>query len=340
MFHEKIYVIIFAGMRGNSMKKIYVKSEDNLQNILDGINEPTTIYMQSGVYRQKLKIAANDVTIIGAGRETTVITYDDYARKPHADGGEYNTFRTYTVCVTGNGVVLKNLCVENSNTCPETVGQCVALSVNSKNFFAEDVDLKSTQDTLFTAPFPDDLVVRYSALTDDPAYYDGFIPKDELYMQGGSVQLYKNCRIYGTVDYVFGCAEAYFDGCEFISLAEKRGTGFVSAPAHSLKQSRGYVFYHCEFKSGGAEKNSVYLARPWRDFGKCDFIDCKLESHVKGELFDKWNDTYRDKTARFAYCNLDCAFTPAPVGWGKQLSQTEAKEIIARLNEKIKEYNK
>lgn len=335
-----MYVIIIAELRGNSMKKIYVTADDNLQNILDGIKEPTTIYMQSGIYRQKLKIAANDVTLIGDGRETTVITYDDYARKPHPDGGEYNTFRTYTVCVTGNGVKLKNLCVENPNTCPETVGQCVALSVNSKNFFAEDVDLKSTQDTLFTAPFPDDLVVRYSGLTDDPAYYEGFIPKDELYMQGGSVQLYKNCRIYGTVDYVFGCAEAYFDGCEFISLAEKRGTGFVAAPAHSLKQVRGYVFYNCAFKSGGAEKNSVYLARPWRDFGKCDFIDCKLENHVKSELFDKWNDTFRDKTARFSYSGLSCESVPAPADWSKHLTDAEAKKIIVELKAKFKEFTR
>lgn len=322
------------------MKKIYVTADDNLQDILDGINEPTAIYMQSGVYRQKLKIAANDVTITGAGRETTVISYGDYARKPHADGGEYNTFRTYTVCITGNGVTLKNLCVENSNTCPEKAGQCVALSVNAKNFFAENVDLKSTQDTLFTAPFPDDLVVRYSGLTDDPAYYDGFIPKDELYMQGGSVQFYKNCRIYGTVDYVFGCAEAYFDGCEFISLAEKRGAGFVAAPAHSLKQSRGYVFYNCVFKNGGAEKNSVYLARPWRDFGKCDFIGCKLESHIKSGLFDKWNDTFRNNTARFSYSGLSGETAPVPVNWSKNLTEAEAKEIIAELKAKFREFTR
>ena len=38
------------------------------------------------------------------------------------------------------------------------MGQCVALSVNAKRFYAENVELKSTQDTLFMAPFPDDLV--------------------------------------------------------------------------------------------------------------------------------------------------------------------------------------
>lgn len=320
------------------MKKIYVCPADNLQNILDGITEPTTIYMESGVYRQKLKIAAKDVTLIGAGRETTVISYNDYARKPHPDGREYNTFRTYTVCVTGERVTLENLCIENANTEPEKVGQCVALSVNAKSFFAENIDLKSMQDTLFTAPFPDDLVIRYSGLTDDKTYYNGFIPRDELHMEGGALQLFENCRIYGTVDYVFGCAQAYFKNCEFISLDEKRGTGFVAAPAHSLKQQCGYVFYNCSFKSGGAAKNSVFLARPWRDFGKCVFLDCEIENHVKSELFDKWNDTFRDRTARFSYFNLKCnGFTPQPVPWANELSLTEAQKIIAELKAKFKE---
>lgn len=169
------------------MKEIYITPEDNLQNILDSLDGPATIYLSAGIYRQKTEIKTDGVTLVGAGRETTIITYDDYARKQHADGREYNTFRTYTLCVSGENVTLKKLTVENSNTDPQTVGQCVALSVNAKRFYAENVELKSTQDTLFMAPFPDDLVVRYR----------GFIPENQLYMDGCAVHLFKNCRIAG-----------------------------------------------------------------------------------------------------------------------------------------------
>lgn len=310
------------------MKILKLTASDNLQDILDSIDEPTTVYLKSGVYRRKLKIRADDVTIIGEGRETTVITFDDYAKKDHPDGREYNTFRTYTVCVTGERVTLENLTVENSNREPEKVGQCVALSVNAKSFLARNVDLRSTQDTLFTAPFPDDLVVRYSGITDDPTYYDGFIPRDELYMQGNAVHLFDNCRIYGTVDYVFGCAEAYFTNCIFVSLAEKRGAGYVAAPAHSLKQETGYVFIGCKFEDGGASAGSCYLARPWRDFGKCDFINCTVGKHVSPLLFDRWNDTYRDRTARFSYDRLDCGFPLTPVPWCAQMDKERAKDLV------------
>lgn len=319
------------------MTFLHVTPDDDLQAILSEISSPTTIYLKKGVYKVKLLIAANDVTIIGEERETTVICYDDYAKKPHSDGGEYNTFRTFTVCVTGENVVMENLTVANTNTSPETVGQCVALSVNAKLFHARNCDLKSTQDTLFTAPFPDDLVLRYTGLTGDPAYYDGFIPRDQLYMEGEAFHYFENCRIYGTVDYVFGGARALFEKCQFISLKDKRGSGFVAAPSHSLKQSLGYLFLNCAFVNGGADNGSVYLARPWRDFGKCDFINCTLESHVSPLLFDKWNDTYRNKTARFSYCNLK-GVDLTPVSWAKELSSESANEIINSFTALKKKY--
>lgn len=319
------------------MDILYVTPNDNLHDILTEITRPTTIYLKKGVYRTKLVIAADNVKLIGEDRETTVICYDDYAKKPNSDGREYNTFRTFTVCVTGENVVMDNLTIANTNTAPESKGQCVALSVNAKVFHAKNVDIKSTQDTLFTAPFPDDLIIRYSGLTDDKTYYDGFIPRKQLYMEGEAVHWFENCRIYGTVDYVFGGARALFENCQLISLKEKRGTGFVAAPCHSLKQSLGYLFYKCAFVNGGADGGSVYLARPWRDFGKCDFIECTLESHVSPLLFDKWNDTYRNKTARFGYHDLKGADL-APVNWAKNLTPENASEIINSFTALKKKY--
>lgn len=314
------------------MNTVTVSQNDDLQYILDNCVEDTTIYLKSGLYRAKIKIRKNGLHIVGESRETTVISWDDYATKLHADGREYNTFRTYTVCVTGEGVTMENLTIENTNEHPETVGQCVALSVNAKRFYAKNVDLRSTQDTLFTSPFPDDLVIRYSGLTDDPTYYDGFIPKDELILEGNAVHLFDSCHIYGTVDFIFGCAEAYFKDCELISIKDARNEGFVTAPAHSLKQTHGYAFVNCKFLNGGCEEKSIYLARPWRDFGRCDFIDCYVDGHIFPTLFDKWNDTYRDKTCRMNYYNLTSKNAITPVLWANELTKAQADVIKRRLN--------
>ena len=312
------------------MNILTLTPSDDVEQAINSLKGPATVYLKNGVYKQKTEISADNVTIIGESRENTVITFDDYAKKIHADGKEYNTFRTYTLCISGNGVRLENLTVENSNTDPANVGQCVALSVHGRLFSAENVNLVSTQDTLFLSPFPDDLVIRYR----------NFIPANQLYREGTSLHLFKNCKISGTVDFIFGCSEAYFKGCKIISLDDGRSVGFIAAPAHPLAEEHGFTFLDCEILSGGAKKATNYLARPWRDFGKCNFINCAVGEHINPELFDKWNDTERDKTARFNYYNLNCNFSPAPVSWCRELGGDEVKQIIARLEKKIKEYIK
>ncbi|MDE5942585.1 MAG: pectin esterase [Clostridia bacterium] len=304
---------------------IFLTPSDDLQKAFNGLKSGETVHLKKGEYRQKAVLAADNVTLIGEGCGQTVITFDDYARKIHADGKEYNTFRTYTLCVTGNGVRLENLTVKNSNSMPEEVGQCVALSVHGKNFKARDCEFISTQDTLFLSPFPDDLVVRYR----------GFIPEKQLYCEGANVGLFENCRISGNVDFIFGCGEGYFKNCEIVSLPDRRGVGFVCAPAHSLAQENGFTFLNCNFSNGGAKENSCYLARPWRDFGKCAFVNCTLGDHVKGELFDKWNDTSRDKTARFLYYGLKSVQPLSPVSWAKETDGAQAKSIIENLEKKF-----
>ena len=309
------------------MKSLHLTQKCDIQTAIN-TSDADIIYLEKGVYNQKVEILRDNITIIGEGPETR-LTFDDYAKKIHADGQEYNTFRTYTLCIIGNNVRLENFTVENSNTTPEKVGQCVALSVHGNNFAAVNMNLISTQDTLFLSPFPDDLVVRYR----------GFIPQRQLYREGSNLHLFKNCKISGTVDFIFGCSEAYFNDCEIISLNDARGYGFATAPAHHLAESHGFTFIDCDFKCGGAEPESVYLARPWRDFGKCSFINCKLDSHINSELFDKWNDTDRDKSARFAYFGLDCHHKLNPVSWGVKLTKEQADDIINNCTRKFKELN-
>lgn len=311
------------------MKTLSLTPSDDLQSAINALTEPAVVYLKNGIYRQKAEIIADNITLIGEDREKTVIIWDDYARKIHADGKEYNTFRTYTLCITGNNVRLENLSVTNSNVNPSEVGQCVALSVHGKLFSAKNIELRSTQDTLFLSPFPDDLVTRYN----------DFIPERQLYREGKSLHLFESCRIYGNVDFIFGCSEAYFKDCEIYSIYDNRKIGYVAAPAHPLAEEAGFSFINCDFKSVGVGGREIFLARPWRDYGKCVFINCALGKHIRPELFDKWNDTARDKTARFFYYGLSGELTPAPVHWAKELTAQQASDIINNCKLKFKAIN-
>ncbi|MCF0237829.1 MAG: hypothetical protein HUK24_04445, partial [Sphaerochaetaceae bacterium] len=191
--------------------------KDNLNIEINKVPQGSTIILEEGFYYQKIEIDVPNITIEGRGN--VVISYDDYANKIHEDGKEYVTFRTYTVAVCADNVTIKNVTIENSAKDPVNKGQEVALTVYGNNFLCENTTLRSTQDTLFCGPLPDDLVVRYM----------GFL-KDKLrYHQGQQTHIFKNCTIEGSVDFIFGCGNTLFDNCKIISVFDGREEAFVVA---------------------------------------------------------------------------------------------------------------
>lgn len=268
---------------------IYVTPDDKLQTIFDNAPEGSTICLSAGIYRQKAVIRRSGLTIIGQGREKTILVFDDYARKRDEEGFEYLTFRSFTLAVCADNVTMKSLAVVNDAGMPETKGQQVALSVVGNSFTMEDCRLTSTQDTLFTGPLPADLIERYT----------GFLA-DDLRRDGDMKLFFRSCLIEGTVDFIFGCGDALFEDCELRSLPDVRETGYVAAPAHGKNQTEGYRFRSCRFTCApGVAPGSVYLARPWRDYGLSRFESCRYDSHIHPLGFDPWQGTRRDLTARF-----------------------------------------
>lgn len=280
---------------------IYATPEENLQELFDRAPENAVIVLSEGIYRQKVMIRTPGLTLIGAGQEKTLLCFGDYARRRDALGAEFNTFRTYTLAVCADRVTLQDLAVINDALQPEIKGQEVALSVCADNFLMERCTLRSTQDTLFAGPLPSDLIGRYEGFLLDPLRRGGILR-----------QIYRNCRIEGTVDFIFGCAEALFENCEIRSLVDARNVGYVAAPSHELRQQTGFLFRSCRFTfEEGVTPGSIYLARPWRDYGICRFEDCRYDVHIAPEGFDKWNGTRRDLTARFS----ESPAVPGRVSW-------------------------
>lgn len=286
------------------MSHIYVTPDDRLQKVFDGAAPGSVIHLSAGVYRQKTVIRTKNLTIVGAGEGKTRIVFDDYARKRDDEGFEYITFRSYTMAVCADGVTMENLSILNDAGNPEEKGQQVALSVVGSDFTMKHCTLHSTQDTLFVGPLPEDLIERY----------DGFL-MDELRRSGEMTQLFSKCTICGSVDFIFGCGNAVFDHCQIRSVKEKRSVGYVAAPAHGKEQTMGFRFQNCDFTAEeGVEAGAIYLARPWRDYGMTKFFHCRYGGHISPAGFDKWNDTHRDRTARFYEAPLQSGRVP----WAKE----------------------
>ena len=280
---------------------IHVQPGQNLQEAISSAPAGSTLSLAAGTWREKIVITTPGLTLRGEGMDKTRIVYDDYAKKTGADGKELVTFRTYTVAVCADGVTFSDLAIVNDALHPEEKGQEVALTVYGDAFTAENCLLSSTQDTLFAGPLPPDLIARY----------DGFL-MDILRADKPCRQVYRQCRIEGTVDFIFGCADALFDRCEIRSVYDVRGHGYVAAPSHTAAQRRGFVFRECAFiRDPRVVDGIIYLARPWRDYGLCSFQDCTYDTHISPLGFDHWNGTERENTARF----FETPAVPGRVDW-------------------------
>ena len=266
-----------------------INPHENLQDVLDIAPLGTVIRLPAGVMRQNIVIRTPGITLIGAGRDQTVLAFDRCAKDMDNVGRPLGTFRSFTLAVTAENVTLRALTVRNDAGDPARKGQQVALSVYGDGFVMEDCSLLSTQDTLFLGPLPLDLRLRYRDL----------LP-EELRRPEPLASRFLNCRIAGSVDFVFGGGSALFDGCELRSVCDGRRVGYVAAPSHALSQTDGFTFRRCRFTAEpSVPPESVYLARPWRDHGLCRFEDCAYGPHIHPLGFDPWGTTRRFETARF-----------------------------------------
>lgn len=285
--------------------------EDNLQNVLDQAPSGTVIRLPAGVIRQTAVIRTPGLTLIGAGRDRTEIVFDKYANLIDKTGRQLGTFRSFTLAVTADHVTLKDLTIKNDAGDPAEKGQQVALSVYGDAFTMENADLVSTQDTLFVGPLPPDLQLRYTDL----------LP-EELRRGEYLSARFTGCRIAGSVDFIFGCGETLFEECELRSVYDGRSVGYVAAPAHGPDQQEGFTFRRCRLTAEPAvAAGSIYLARPWRDYGLARFEDCVLGSHIHPSGFDPWGNTRRDKTARF----YETPEIPGRVAWINQTPNITAE---------------
>lgn len=263
--------------------------QDAIDSIPDSNHIPVTIAISPGIYHEKIALEKPFVTLLGTGTspEDTVISYDDYGYFKMPDGKKRGTFRSYTLFVHAKDVKLQNLTVENASGDSKTHGQAIALYAECDRFIADSCRLLGHQDTLFTGPLP-------------PKEYepDGFIGPTQNAPRINGRQYYRNCYICGDIDFIFGSATAYFEGCTLESL--RRTEGYVTAASTPEGQEYGYVFSDCRFVSKDCPSASVYLGRPWRDHARTVLLNCALGGHIHPAGFHDWDKEHAHGTVFFA----------------------------------------
>ena len=250
------------------------------------------IYIKKGTYKEKVIIPQwlQNIELCGEDRDATIITYDDHANVVFPPTGKgMTTFRTYTLKVEANDITLRNLTIENNAA---RLGQAVALHTEGDRLLFVNCRFLGNQDTVYTG-----------------------MPRTRM--------LFHDCYIEGTTDFIFGPATAWFEHCTI----HGKVNSYITAASTPKDVDYGYIFSNCTVTAADSV-TSLYLGRPWRDYGYTLFMNCELPGVICPEGWHHW-EQHREQTARyFEYNNRGEGANPANrVGWSRQLTKKEAQQI-------------
>jgi len=150
-------------------------------------------------------------------------------------------------------------------------------------------------------------------------------------------QFYRDCDVYGTVDFVFGDAPAVLQGCSL--YARRPGPGqknVVTAQGREDPNQNTGIVVHGGKVAAAADlvpvlgNVSSYLGRPWKQYSRTVFVQTKMEALVHPRGWLEWNGTFALDTLYYAeYMNRGPgADTSARVAWAGYHVLTNATDAV------------
>ncbi len=250
------------------------------------------IQIDAGLWQEKLIIDRPNVHLTGAGRSQTRLRFDAAAGQLSPAGIPWGTWGCATLTVRAPGFRASALSIENGFDYLQHLrspqlsqqgsngAQAVALMLDqgADRSLLQSVDIQSHQDTLFVD-------------------------------RGRS--LFRECRIAGSVDFVFGAGTAVLQKCTVHSRFRpgKERQGYLAAPSTSVEQEFGLCFLDCALTRDVEVANgSVVLGRPWRPtrkfadgeygdpgvLGAALYRNCWMDGHIATVGWDEMAYTARD----------------------------------------------
>jgi pectinesterase len=246
-----------------------------------------SIFIRNGVYKEKVRVPGWNNKLSLIGESVENTIISFDDYFNKINRGRNSTFFTFTLLVEGNDFYAENLTIENT---AGPVGQAVALHVEGDRCTFHNCRFLGNQDTL------------YAAGQNTRQYYD-------------------SCYIEGTTDFIFGAATAVFAFC----TVHSKSNSYITAASTPEGKPFGFVFLNCSLTADSAI-NKVYLGRPWRDYARVVFLNCRMGYHILPAGWDNWSSPEREKSSLFAeFGNTGPgAVISERVAWCHQLSKEEA----------------
>ncbi|CAL5084673.1 unnamed protein product [Urochloa decumbens] len=243
------------------------------------------IYIKAGGYFENVEVGPEKTNLMFVGDGM----WKTVIKASRSVVDNSTTFRSATLAVVGTGFLARDLTVENS--AGPSKHQAVALRVNA------------------------DLSAFYRCS------FAGY--QDTLYLHSLR-QFYRDCDIYGTVDFVFGDAAAVLQGCNLYARRPdpNQKNVFTAQGREDPNQNTGIVVHGGKVAAAAdlvpvLANFSTYLGRPWKLYSRTVFVQTKMEGLIHPRGWLEWNGTFALDTLYYAeYMNRGPgANTSARVTW-------------------------
>ncbi|KAL8151616.1 hypothetical protein V2J09_021424 [Rumex salicifolius] len=221
--------------------------------------ERTVIYVREGVYEENVEIPRHKTNIMLVG-DGSDATVITWNRSV-ADG--WTTFRSATLAVSGDGFLGRDMTFENSAGASKH--QAVALRINSDLSAVYRCSIVGYQDSLYVHSFR---------------------------------QFYRECDIYGTVDFIFGNAIVVLQASNIFSRLPLPGqfTVITAQSRDSQDEITGIVIQNCSILASDDLYNSrnskvvrSYLGRPWKPYARTVVMESYIDDFVDPAGWTKWS---------------------------------------------------
>ncbi|XP_009783075.1 pectinesterase-like [Nicotiana tabacum] len=243
------------------------------------------IYIKEGSYFEYVEVDKKKTMIMFVGDGIGKTKIK--GNRNHVDG--WTTFRSATVAVVGKGFLAKGITFENY--AGPSKHQAVALRSSS--------DLSAFYQCSFVAY------------------------QDTLYVHSLR-QFYRDCDVYGTVDFIFGNAAVVLQNCNLYARKPdpNQKNLFTAQGREDPNQNTGISILNCKVEAAAdlipvqsSFKN--YLGRPWKEYSRTVVLQSYIGSLIEPAGWLEWNGDFALKTLYYGeYMNRGPgSSTSARVKW-------------------------
>nr|DAD31812.1 TPA_asm: hypothetical protein HUJ06_010663 [Nelumbo nucifera] len=123
-------------------------------------------------------------------------------------------------------------------------------------------------------------------------------------------QFYRECDIYGTVDFIFGNAAAVFQDCNIYARLPMQGqfNALTAQGRTDPNQNTGISIHNCKIMAAPdlASSNGTtrsYLGQPWKEYSRTVYMQSSIDSFIDPTGWREWSGDFALSTLYYAEYN-------------------------------------